>query len=66
MRTALTWAELADRYDMAHSGRKARTLSMDTVFTWAEQQPQLFTVDKEGFIYETRSQGSHKVSTASH
>lgn len=48
----LTWNQLADLYDEKNnSGRKARTLKMNTVFAWAERQKELFTVDSEGYIY---------------
>jgi hypothetical protein len=42
---ALTWDELANIYDKEHSGRPARTLPMDVVFTWAEKQVDRFYVD---------------------
>ena len=48
---ALTWEELATLYDAAHSGRPARTLPMDSVFRWAEQQPDRFVVDADGYLY---------------
>jgi hypothetical protein len=48
---ALTWDELANIYDKEHSGRKARTMSMDTIFKWAERQTDKFKVSKEGTIY---------------
>ena len=36
---ALTWSELADKYDVAHcTGRPSRTLPMSTVFDWAEKR----------------------------
>ena len=46
----LTWDDLADEYDKVHSGRKARTLTMDSVFAWAQTQTDKFKVS-EGFIY---------------
>jgi len=42
---ALTWNDLANLYDKEHSGRKARTLDMNTVFQWAERQTNKFYVD---------------------
>jgi hypothetical protein len=42
---ALTWDDLAGLYDKAHSGRPARTLPMDKVFDWAEQQKDKFWLD---------------------
>ena len=48
---SLTWDELADLYDKEHNGRKARTLSMDNVFLWAERQITRFEIDNEGYIY---------------
>ena len=51
MTKALTWNELADLYDKVHTGRKARTLPMDTVFAWAEAQTETFYVSKEGTIH---------------
>lgn len=45
---ALTWNELANLYDMKHSsGRPARILPMDRVFSWAERQKDRFHVDSE-------------------
>jgi hypothetical protein len=51
---ALTWNELADIYDTAHPStiRPARTLRMETVFEWAENQTNKFLVDKEGSIHQ--------------
>ena len=52
---AVTWGELADLYDKEHSGgRPARTLPMDTVFGWAERQPDRFTVSESGELYLIR------------
>ena len=39
---ALTWDELADLY-----GKSARTKPVDSVFRWAEKQPDRFYVDPE-------------------
>jgi hypothetical protein len=47
----LTWNELAELYDKVHSGRKARTLPMEKVFEWAEQQPKRFRVGKDDCLY---------------
>jgi len=49
----LTWDELANLYDAAKPGtvRPARTLPMDKVFNWAEQQKDKFFVDKEGSLF---------------
>lgn len=55
---ALTWDELANVYDKEHpnTGRPARTLSMDTVFKWAERQTKRFYVSpKEGTIHSFTS-----------
>jgi len=51
MTKALTWNELADLFDKANNGRKARTLSMGTVFEWAEKQTEKFYVSDEGTIH---------------
>jgi len=48
---ALTWEELADLYDKTNNGRKARTLPMDRVFKWAEEQKESFVVSEEGTIH---------------
>jgi len=50
---ALTWDELANEYDSAHiGGRPARTLEMEDVFYWAEDQKDKFYVHpKEGTIH---------------
>ncbi len=48
---ALTWDEIADEYDKKHSGRKARTLQMETVFNWIGEQPN-FKVKKKGTIHK--------------
>jgi len=50
MSKELTWDELAEIYDKTNSGRPARTLSMDAIFKWAEQQPKKFKVNKEGVL----------------
>ncbi len=47
----LTWNELAQYYDATHSGRPARTIPMERVFEWAEQNPS-FEVDQDGYIYK--------------
>ena len=44
---ALTWNELADIYDKEHKGRPARTLPMDDIFTWAEEQENRFYIDPD-------------------
>ena len=46
----LTWDELADDYDACHSGRPARTLSLDYVFDWAEGQTERYRLTKEGAL----------------
>ena len=52
MTKALTWDELANLFDKANIGRKARTLPMDTVFEWAEKQTDKFQVSAdEGTIH---------------
>jgi len=48
---ALTWEDLANEYDKYNSGRKARTLPMDSVFDWAEKQKDKFYVNEEGCIF---------------
>ncbi len=50
---SLTWEELASKYDASNSGRPARTLPMDDIFKWAEQNKDVFYVcPKEGTIHE--------------
>ena len=49
---ALTWDDLADAYDKTHSGRKARTLPMDTVLKWAECQTDKYKISNEGTIHK--------------
>jgi hypothetical protein len=50
---ALTWDQLADEYDKVHSGRKARTLQMESIFAWAEKQTDKFMVSKtQGTIHK--------------
>ena len=41
---ALTWDELATIYDRHNSGRRARTLPMDTVSDWAEKRTDIFDI----------------------
>ena len=48
---ALSWDELADIYDKGNSGRKARTLPMDTVFEWVEGKRDKFKVKEGGTIH---------------
>lgn len=48
-RRAVTWDELATAYDKTYSGRKARTLSMDTVWKWALTSPQFIMM--KGNLY---------------
>ncbi len=51
---ALTWDELADKYDSqgGQRHRTARTLPMDTIFEWAKRQTDIFYVDPdEGTIH---------------
>ena len=50
--TALTWEELADVYDESHCGMRARTLPMDAIFEWVEEQKDKFKVSKEGTIHK--------------
>jgi len=51
----LTWDELADDYDACHSGRPARTLPLDYVFDWAEEETNRYRVTEEGTIcYRTK------------
>lgn len=42
MKNPLTWDQLADHYDSNNSGRRARTLPMEKVFEWAENNTKLF------------------------
>lgn len=52
---ALTWDELANLYDKAHTHtrRPARTLPMEKVSDWAEQQKDKFWVDPdEGTLHK--------------
>jgi len=51
---ALTWSELANIYDSTHTGRKARTLPLDNVFAWAQQQTELFHASESGTIHQKR------------
>lgn len=39
MKTALTVYDFDNIYDQYHGGRKARTLSMETVFQWVKSSP---------------------------
>jgi len=48
---SLTWDELANEYDKVHTGRKARTLPMKTIFNWAAKQTDKFVVSPAGFIF---------------
>jgi len=58
---ALTWDELADLYDQAHSNRSARTLPMDVVFSWAERQRDKFHVTPvEGTIHRILDEQNRK------
>ena len=49
---ALTWENLADIYDKETNGRKARTLLMNDIFEWAQEQKDRFKVTKEDTIHE--------------
>lgn len=54
----LTWDDLANEYDKAHTGRPARTLRMETVFDWAESQTEKFYVNpEEGTIHRKEGLG---------
>ena len=49
---SLTWDELANIYDLKHSGRPAKTLPMNTIFKWAEKQTEKFYIDpKKGTLH---------------
>ena len=48
---ALSWDDLAELYDSVHSGRPARTLPMDYVFEWVEEQKG-FKVMDDGTIHK--------------
>ena len=53
---ALTWDDLADAYNKAHSGRSAFTLPMDIVFSWAKAQKKKYKVKKKkGTIHKILS-----------
>ena len=55
---ALTWDDLANLYDKFKSGRPARTLPMEKVFDWAEQQKDKFWVHpSEGTIHIKKNRG---------
>lgn len=51
MNNPLTWDDLANLYDQHNSGRRARTLPMETVWDWAESRTDLFKVNEEGNIF---------------
>ncbi len=55
----LTWDELATDYDKYHNGRPARTLSMDTVFDWAESKTDLFKIMGDGTICKILKSKNH-------
>ena len=60
MNEALTWNELANLYDKANTGRKARTLSMNSVGEWAERQVDKFYIcPKEGTIHYIEKGENH-------
>lgn len=46
----LTIDDLANLYDNRNSGRRARTLPMETVFDWAKKQPDI-SVAEDGSFY---------------
>jgi len=48
----LSWNDLANIYDKEVSGCRARTLSMDKIFNWAERQIDKFVVNIDGSISE--------------
>ena len=48
---AITWDELADLYNAANGGRRAKTLPMKKVWDWAAKQKDRFFIDKEGYLY---------------
>ena len=52
---ALTYDDLANIYNKNCRGRKARTLSMNTVFEWAERQTDKFKVLDDGTIHKILS-----------
>mgnify|MGYP003524898375 CR=1 FL=1 len=47
----LTMDEIADIYDKKQPGRKARTLPMERVLSWAEKRTDIFGIDEEGCFY---------------
>ena len=52
---ALTWDELATEYDGCNiGGRQARTLPMDSIFSWAKKQTDKFFVSEEGTIHKIK------------
>jgi len=61
MENGLTWNELADEYDAVHSGRPARTLPMELVYSWAETQLDKFVVrEPEGTIHRKAAGGGRE------
>ncbi len=46
----LTWDDLANLYDKANPGRRARTLPMATVAEWAEKQTDRFQINEDNTI----------------
>lgn len=49
---ALTWGDLAVEYNKHNTGRKAETLPINTVFTWAEKQTDKYKLSKEGTVHK--------------
>lgn len=50
---ALSWDDLARLYDAERgNGRPARTLPLEAVMRWAENQPERFFFSEEGTIHE--------------
>lgn len=49
---ALTWNDLAEIYDLYHSGRPARTLPMNTILNWAEKQEDKFVILEDSTIHK--------------
>ena len=50
----LTWDELADEYEAANGGRRARTLEMAVIMSWALKQTDKFQSSEGGFIYRIK------------
>lgn len=62
---ALSWNDLANFYDASNSGRRARTLPMQSVWVWAERQTDKLIIDPvEGTIHERKQRHTNESKTA--